>query len=426
MKSVILISTITSIIVPLYVYIGYPLVLFFLTKLIANRKIKYTDNYYPTVSLLVSCYNEAEVVREKIINSLELDYPKGQLEIFFISDGSDDGTDQIIKEFSDHGIQYVRQEGRLGKTMALNMTVPKTKSEFIVFSDANAMYQPDAIKKLIRNFSDPDIGYVVGAALYSDAKDSASAESEETYWQYEMTIKKMESQLHSVVGGDGAIYAIRKELYQEMEQQDINDFVNPLQIIARGYHGFFDSEAICYEETAGDFNKEAKRKQRIVNRSFRGLMRVKEVLNPFKTGFFSFEVISHKLLRWLIPVFLIIIATGSIFLSYYGLVFFQLLLLCEILFVWLAIIGYIKSTRLKIPALFFYPYYFLLVNTYSLIGLWKAILGDIQITWSTPRKKDKQEEASIFNIEKLIVISVFILSVYLFLDIYILRLFNNL
>lgn len=415
MLTLVLIVTIISLFIPLYVYIGYPLLLIFLTKVLKINKPYNKKNITPKVALLVSCYNEVDVVREKITNCLNLDYPKEHLEIIFISDGSDDGTDEIIKEYAEQGIKLVRQEGRLGKTMALNMAIQETSSEFIVFSDANAMYKTDAINKLLRNFIDPSIGYVVGAALYTDGQESSAAESEDSYWQYEIMLKKMETQLHSVVGGDGAIYAIRKELYEELEQQDINDFVNPLQIIARGYRGVFEEQAICYEETAGDFNKEAKRKQRIVNRSFTGLMKVKQVLNPFKSGFFSFEVFSHKLLRWLIPIFLILSALGTIILAYNDSMIFKLLLLGEILFFWLAMLGYLQSHSKQIPAAFFYPFYFLMVNTYSLFGLWQAILGNVQITWSTPRaQQDKKNNP--FK-KQIIMSALFLSTLYLLIDV---------
>lgn len=339
----------------------------------------------PKVTLIVSCYNEVDVVHDKIKNCLAINYPKESFEIIFVSDGSDDGTDEAIKEYAGEGIKLVRQEGRLGKTSALNMAVPLATGEIIVFSDANAMYKEDAILKLVRNFADESVGYTVGAALYTDGKDSSAAQSEDSYWQYEMWMKNIESQLHSVVGGDGAIYAIRKSLYDPLDAKDINDFVNPLQIIAKGFRGVFDAEAICYEETAGDFEKEARRKERIVNRSFRGLMKVKEVMNPLKSGFFSLEVISHKLLRWLIPVFLIATALGTLYLSIAGMVAFKLLLLLEITFFWLAMAGYFKRKNTQISPAFFYPYYFLLVNTYSLLGVLQALRGNIQVTWSTPR-----------------------------------------
>jgi cellulose synthase/poly-beta-1,6-N-acetylglucosamine synthase-like glycosyltransferase len=343
------------------------------------------DMLIPDVSLIISCYNEVDVVKEKIENSLAIDYPRDKLQIIIVSDGSDDGTDEIAQQYSTQGIVLIRQDGRLGKTSAINMAMEQVTSEVVVFSDANAMYQPDAIKKLVRNFADETVGYVVGAALYTDGKTSAAAASEDIYWRYEIKLKTLESKLHSVVGGDGAIYAIRRNLFIALDAKDINDFVNPLQIIAQGYRGVFDHEANCLEETAGDFSKEAKRKQRIVNRSFRGLMKVKEVMNPFKFGFFSFEVISHKLLRWLIPIFIVCFAFGSLFLSYANILVFQIITLLGILFLWLAQVGLLKSRYKHSSPIFFIPYYFLMVNYYSLLGVITALAGNIQVTWSTPR-----------------------------------------
>ena len=371
-------------IVPVYVYIGYPLLLWLLTTLY-QRKHNIDETRKTSVTLIISCFNEADVIARKIENSLQLDYPEDKLDILLVSDGSTDGTDEIIKGFTDPRIRLIRQEGRLGKTSGLNLAVPEAKGDIVVFSDANAMYQPDAISKLVRHFTDDTVGYVVGAAIYTDGTENAAAQSENSYWEYELTIKHMESQLHSVVGGDGAIYAIRKPLYDPLDAKDINDFVNPLEIIAKGYRGIFDREAICLEETAGDFAKEARRKERIVNRSFRGLIKVKRTLNPFKTGFFSLQVLSHKLLRWLIPFFLTGIAIVSIIYSYQQNSFFQVFYVLEMLFLWLAIIGYLKHKQESISPVFFYPYYFLMVNYYSMVGVLKALTGSIQVTWSTPR-----------------------------------------
>jgi cellulose synthase/poly-beta-1,6-N-acetylglucosamine synthase-like glycosyltransferase len=358
----------------------------------------------PDVSLIISCYNEVDVVKEKIENSLAIDYPRDKLKIIIVSDGSDDGTDEIAQEYSTQGIVLIRQEGRLGKTSAINMAMEQVTSEVVVFSDANAMYQPDAIKKLVRNFADETVGYVVGAALYTDGKTSAAAASEDIYWRYEIKLKTLESKLHSVVGGDGAIYAIRRNLFIKLDAKDINDFVNPLQIVAQGYRGVFDHEANCLEETAGDFSKEAKRKQRIVNRSFRGLMKVKEVMNPFKFGFFSFEVISHKLLRWLIPVFIVCFALGSLFLSYENILTFKIITLLGIVFLWLAQIGLLKSRNKHSSPIFFIPYYFLMVNYYSLLGVITALAGNIQVTWSTPRTNENEKELLTNNIVLVLIV----------------------
>jgi len=379
-----IVITTVALLIPVYVYIGYPLLLIVLHKLVTGKPLNISD-ITPTVSLIVSCYNEADVIEQKIKNCQALDYPQDKFEIIFVSDGSDDETDELIKPYCNERIKLIRQEGRLGKTMGLNLALAEANGEIVVFSDANAMYKEDALKMLVRNFHDASVGYVVGAAIYQDDEESAAGSSENIYWQYEIFIKKIESKLHSVVGGDGAIYAIRKALYEPLDQEDINDFVNPLQIIAKGYRGVFDAEAICYEQTAGDFDKEGKRKQRIVNRSFSGLMKNKAVLNPFKYGFYSLEVLSHKLLRWLIPFFILIAAVGITVLAQMEIVVFQWFLLLGIVFVWFVLLGKLLKDKPACPSVFLIPYYFYLVNFNSMKGVLQSLRGDIQITWSTPR-----------------------------------------
>lgn len=406
--------TLISIFIPIYVYIGYPILLFILTKLFTHKTVN-TADITPSIAMLVSCYNEDDVIENKILDCLALDYPRDKIDFIFISDGSEDNTDYIVKQYQDQGIRLIRQEGRLGKTSGLNLGMQDLQAEIIVFSDANAMYDSQAIKKLVRNFNDEAVGYVVGAALYTDGNDNAAASSENAYWEYEMAIKKLETKLHSVVGGDGAIYAIRRKLYITLEREDINDFVNPLQIIAQGYRGIFEPEAKCFEETAGDFEKEGNRKERIVNRSFRGLMKVKQVMNPFKTGFFSLEIISHKLLRWLIPVFFFTAAIGSIYLSLAGIYIFHIITLLGLTFLCLALYGQNQAQKQveNIPPIFYYPYYFMLVNMKSLFGIIAALRGNIQVTWSTPR--DEQGKIQISKQYKLFRLALILFSISMFI-----------
>ena len=385
----VLVITVICLLVPVYVYIGYPALLWILTR--GKPAIThFREDSFPSVALIISCYNEADVIREKLQNALELDYPEKLLRIIVVSDGSDDGTDKLVREFTDTRVKLIRQEGRLGKTMGLNLAMEQVNEEVTVFSDANAMYAPDAIAKLVRNLVDPSVGYVVGAALYTDGSSGASAQNENLYWRYELAIKCMESRLHSVVGGDGAIYAIRTELWESLQQQDINDFVNPLQIVAKGYRGVFDAEAKCFEETAGDFDREVARKERIVNRSIRGLMRVKATMNPLRSGVFSWQVISHKFLRWLIPLFLAIGAFGSAILALSGYGLFQLISLGAITLLLLAWAGYRAEDKNRLPILFSFPYYFVMVNLYALKGIIKALRGETHVAWSSARPGREQ------------------------------------
>jgi len=383
--------TISSLLVPAYVYVGYPALLWLLTRRRMFRPARQSD-MTPPLTLIISCYNEAAVIHEKLVNALNLDYPVEQLQILVVSDGSDDGTDEIVRTFADQGVQLIRQEGRLGKTMGLNLAMEQANGELVVFSDANAMYAPDALRMLVRHFADPTVGYAVGAALYTDGDTGASARNENLYWRYELAIKQMETRLHSVVGGDGAIYAIRRALWQPLQSKDINDFVNPLQIIALGYRGVFDPEARCFEETAGHFEGEIARKERIVNRSIRGLMRVKVTMNPFRVGVFAWQVVSHKLLRWLIPVFLLVAAVGSLMLAMAGVWVFQWLAMFMVACLLLAAAGMLVRDKNRLPAVVSVPYYFVMVNLYALRGILRALSGETQVTWATARPAQKREQ----------------------------------
>ena len=384
--SAFLIATIICFLVPVYVYIGYPILLGVLSSLKKLNVVEpQADSELPSVTLIVSCFNEADVIEEKLNNALELDYPKDLLNVLVVSDGSTDGTDEIVKRFAGKAVSLIRQEGRLGKTMGLNLAMESVTSDITVFSDANAMYAPDAVRQLVRHFQKPEVGYVVGAALYTDGDAGASAQNEGVYWRYELAIKTMESRLSSVVGGDGAIYAIRSALWRPLDQKDINDFVNPLQIILKGYRGVFEPQAQCFEQTAGEFGKEIARKERIVNRSIRGLFRVRGVMNPFRTGIFSVMVISHKLLRWLIPLFLALGGLGSLVLSFYGLIVFKIITLGGILTLGLAAVGHFSSNKNALPIWVSFPYYFTAVNWYAVRGIFRAIQGETQVTWDSAR-----------------------------------------
>jgi cellulose synthase/poly-beta-1,6-N-acetylglucosamine synthase-like glycosyltransferase len=395
--SFILFITVICLLVPVYVYFGYPAILWLLTR---NRKpnsptaAEVKEASLPTVTLVISCYNEAAVIAEKLSNALALDYPADRLSILVVSDGSDDGTDEKVIALANPRITLVRQEGRLGKTMGINLAMEQIRSQITVFSDANAMYAPDAISRLVENFTDEAVGYAVGAALYTDAGSGASANNENLYWRYELAIKEMESQLHSVVGGDGAIYAIRTELWEPLQAQDINDFVNPLQIIAKGYRGLFDPRARCFEETAGDFGREIARKERIVNRSIRGLIRVKKVMNPCHSGIFAWQVVSHKLLRWLIPAFLMFGIIGSALLAAQGVNLFRLITFGAFLLLALAMAGQLSNAKNSLPACLSMPYYFVLVNVYSIRGVILALKGKTQVTWSSARPSRPAQDCS--------------------------------
>jgi len=280
-----------------YVVVGYPLLLRVLVAVRGPRRVHQAD-ITPALSFVISAYNEADVIREKLENALGLDYPADRREIVVISDCSDDGTDDIVREFSGRGVRLIRQDERKGKTAGLNLAVPLLTGDIVVFSDANAIYNVNALRMLVRNFADEHVGYVTGEARYQLGGAAAADAGERAYWSYEIELKRLETQLGSMVGGDGAIYAIRRPLWRTLPQDAINDFLNPLQIVEAGWRGVYEPQAICYEETSGRFRSEYKRRVRIVSRSWRAVFQAPGVLNPFRVGLFSWCLFSHKLLRW--------------------------------------------------------------------------------------------------------------------------------
>jgi cellulose synthase/poly-beta-1,6-N-acetylglucosamine synthase-like glycosyltransferase len=369
-----------------WVYAGYPLFLLLITRLSNGQPIR-RGAIEPPVTLLISAYNEGRVIRKKLENSLALDYPRDRLEIIVISDGSDDDTDAIVKAYESRGVRLLRMPARGGKTVGLNFAVPQAAGDIVIFSDANALYHRMAVRHIVRNFADPTIGCVTGESRYEvDENATDSTASENLYWRYELALKRMETKIGSLVGGDGAIYAIRKKLFRPMRPEDLSDFVNPLQIVAQGYRNVYEPEAISFEGGAESFDKEFRRKVRIVNRAWRGLWRVKQVLNPVHFGFYTLQVVSHKLLRWLIPVFMAGAFLANLFLLQHG-KFYQALLASQITFYVFAVIGWLESPRPSISKLFYVPYYFCLVNYASLLGIISNYRGQKFAVWNTVRER---------------------------------------
>jgi cellulose synthase/poly-beta-1,6-N-acetylglucosamine synthase-like glycosyltransferase len=363
-----------------YVYFGYPLLLVMRVWL---RPYAVTHgSSEPSVTLIISAFNEQDVIADKIENSLALDYQKDNLEIMIVSDASHDGTDEIVKMFAERGVKLLRMPERGGKTAGLNEAVKQAIGEIVVFSDANAMYRHDAIKALVRNFEDPSVGAAVGESTYNESTTDAE-KSESAYWRYETYVKRLETRIGSVIGGDGAIYAIRKGLYRTMAADALSDFVNPLQIVEQGKRCVYEPDAISVEKAAGSYGKEFRRKVRIVNRAWRAMMSMKNMLNPLRYGFFSWELISHKLLRWLVPVFLL-----AIFLTNVALIarhpVYQVALVAQCIFYGLAVAGALQRHR-DLAAPMYIPFYFCLVNIASARGILEAYRGKTYTTWSTAR-----------------------------------------
>jgi cellulose synthase/poly-beta-1,6-N-acetylglucosamine synthase-like glycosyltransferase len=367
-----------------YIYVGYPLLLAVLARPRAAHAIR--DGEDPAhVTILISAYNESGIIGEKIRNTLALDYPRGFLSIIVVSDCSSDGTDEIVLRHASQGVQLVRSAERVGKAAALNLGIQHASGDVLIFSDANAMYRPDSIRFLTRHFSDSGVGYVVGNARYVEgSSQTASAESEGLYWKLETWLKKKESDFGSVVGGDGAIYAIRRELYTPLRPTDINDFLNPLQIIVRGYRGVYEPSAVCFEEAGDTFEKEFQRKVRIVSRSLNAVRRVPRILLPWTQPRHWLALISHKILRWFAPFFLLLALMSS--LALWPSPLYRIAACLQLAFYLLAAMGWMAKSRGRAPRLFYLPYYFSLVNVAAVLGIFKCFSGSLTSTWQTVRQ----------------------------------------
>jgi len=381
----------------LYVYAGYPVLLNSLPR--KKRSDSVPEAALPRVTMLISAYNEKRVIAEKLRNTLELDYPRHMLEVIVVSDCSDDGTDDIVRDFAASGVRLVRQTERLGKSCGLNLGVQHASGEVLLFSDANSMYQADALRKLVRHFVNPAVGYAVGNCAYREAAGQApSAESEGLYWKLETWLKEKESDFGSVVGGDGAIYCIRRELFTPLRATDINDFLNPLQIIVRGYRGVYDRSAVCYEDAGDSFDKEFHRKVRIISRSLNAVRRAPRVMLPWSDPRHWLALVSHKILRWFVPVLQILVLITSI--ALWRTPFYRFALLVQLFFYALAAIGWAVEGTGKSPKIVYLPYYFCLVNLASLLAIGKFASGSLSPTWQTIRHENPAKQDSSVTLVK--------------------------
>ena len=374
-----------------YPYLIYPPLLHFLARLNPVPEARHegiSENMRVTV--VVSAYNEEAVIAQKLQNTLTLNYSADLLDVIVVSDASFDRTDQIVQAFvgREPRVRLLRQEERRGKSAGLNRAVQTASGEIVVFSDANAMYEPDAIRELVKDFADSRTGYVVGAALYYDAEGNRAAESEGLYWRLEMFLKRIESEYYSVVGGDGAIYAIRKHLFRELKDDDISDFVNPMQIIAAGFCGRFNPQARCYERSAEKFEKEFQRKRRIVNRSWRAVCRYGHLLKIRRHGRFIFMLLSHKVIRWFaLPFVCVAWIANTALLGMSSLYVLSWLMITGSAIA--AVVGAIlERAARRQPRLISLLYYFYLVNLAGSLGIWDEWRGVRHATWDHVRKSE--------------------------------------
>lgn len=368
----------TGVLLVFYIYCGYPLFIYLLAQII-NRKVQ-KSNYQPKVTILIAAYNEADCIAKTIENKLALNYPKNRIEIIIISDSSEDGTDEIVTSFANQGVKLIRQTPRQGKTAALNLAIDQADGEIIVFSDANSIYDSKALQHLVDNFSDESVGYVTGKMVYVDENGSMIGDGCSSYMKYENMLRSLETRTGSIVGVDGGIDAVRKSLHKKMNADQLPDFVLPLHIATQRHHIVYEPQAILKETSLSDSSSEYNMRVRVSLRAMWALLDMRHLFNISKYGFFSFKLISHKLLRYLafIPLTAIFISNLSLLNEHS---FYQFSFAAQIVFYICAILGHFSQSETK-PLFLTLPYYFMLLNISSAHAFWNFINGKKKVIWN--------------------------------------------
>jgi cellulose synthase/poly-beta-1,6-N-acetylglucosamine synthase-like glycosyltransferase len=365
-----------------YVYAGYPLMAAGLAGILRRRVHK--RPFEPRVTILISAFNEEKVIGATIENKLNLDYPREKLEILVISDGSTDRTEAVVSGFADRDVRLLRQEPRAGKTSALNKAVPMAQGEIIVFSDANSLYAPDALRRLLANFADAEVGYASGRMIYADPDGTPIGEGCSAYMKYENALRSIETSLGSIVGVDGGIDAVRASLYQPMNADQLPDFVLPLRVVEQGYRVVYEPEAVLWESSLKEAADEYRMRVRVSLRALWALFDMRQLLGPVGNPLFAWQLWSHKVLRYLCFVFLLTAYAANGVLWSTGMAFKTTFVLQNVAYLASLTMPVLERHGCRGQLMRFVRYFFLL-NLAAAHAFGKFLMGKKQVIW-TPRK----------------------------------------
>jgi cellulose synthase/poly-beta-1,6-N-acetylglucosamine synthase-like glycosyltransferase len=368
---------ITAVVAALYPLVGYPLVLSIIAALRPRAVAR--EEWAPQVTVLIPAYNEAGCIAATIQNKLEQNYPADKLQIIVASDASSDGTERIVESYAPRGVELLRQVTRQGKAAALNEAVRRARGEILVFSDANSQFAPDAVRRLVENFADPLVGYVTGQLHYTHA-DATSGRGSSGYMRYENWLRRLETQVDSVIGVNGGVDAMRRNLYSAVPVDQITDFVLPLQVIAAGFRVVYDSRAHSCERANQEMGSEFRMRVRVALRALRGIVYARQALNPARRPLPAFCILSHKILRYLGFLFLgsaivlnALLATRSHL--------YTLLLFAQLLLYLFALMGLARGLPRALRTLTALPTYFVMSNAAFAVAALRFVRGDTLATW---------------------------------------------
>ncbi|MEZ4982151.1 MAG: glycosyltransferase family 2 protein [Saprospiraceae bacterium] len=379
----------------IFTYFGYGVLVAILVSLkrVFIKKKAHLDeeSNYPEVTFLVAAWNEKDWIEKKIENSLQFDYPKDKLHLYFVTDGTNDGTNKLIENFEyPEGTHWklFHKDERAGKIAAVERVMPFIKSPIVIYSDANTDVNSQAIKNIVSHYNDPKVGGVAGEKRVSMAKEDSAAGSEGIYWKYESFLKRMDSELYSVVGAAGELFSIRTELFENVAKDTlVEDFVMTMGIAAKGYKIVYEPEAYAVEGSSASVGEELKRKIRIAAGGLQALWRLRRLFNIFKYRVLSFQFIGHRVLRWTIaPLALPLVFLLNIPLAIQNQGIYSWLLILQTLFYFFAILGWVfESKKLRFRA-FFVPYYFCVMNYAMYKGLQRLMRGSQSVLWEKAKR----------------------------------------
>ncbi len=377
-----------------YTYVGYGIVLYAMVtikRFFKGRLIESDESYEPDVTLFIAAYNEKDYVQNKMSNSLALEYPKDKLHIVWVTDGSDDGTPDLLQQYKNVTVHHLPE--RNGKISAMNRGMQFVKTPIVIFSDANTMLGRESIRRIVNLFANPTVGCVSGEKRIVDKdKDAASGAGEGLYWKYESALKKWDAELYSVVGAAGELFAIRTELYREVEKDTLlDDFIISLRVAQEGYTIQYDPDAYAIETASADVKEELKRKIRISAGGIQSVVRLRSLLNIFKYGTLSFQYISHRVLRWTItPLCLLVLIPVSYALAYheglFGLGLYSSIFWLQCLFYIAALTGWFLENRSTSIKVLFVPYYFFIMNLSVFLGFFRYIKRTQSVNWERAKR----------------------------------------
>ena len=367
-----------------YTYAGYPLLLMVVSRFRGKPVLRL--EFTPTVTVIIAAYNEERDLAEKLENTLALDYPKSKLEIIVTSDCSTDRTDEIVRSFEPRGVRLHRQTERLGKTAAQNAAVEKATGEILLFSDATTHYRADVLRLMAPSFADESVGCVTGNVIYAHDAGSSVSHGTRSYWNYEFLLKKHESAITSLIGVCGCMYAVRKSAYVPLYHEACSDFLVATTMVRQGLRAVYEPEAVCVEEPNAKGSKELAVRVRIITQTLADLWRNRDVLNPFRKGFYAVQLLSHKVMRYLVPLFLIALFITSAVLAFKNL-FYATVFIAQVCFYFAAAASALM-VRLGINSRWLaLPQYFVITNVACLIALIKLVRGERYVRWEPVRER---------------------------------------